>query len=257
MSNLSTSKWTKYKLLRKSPEIKMYLPETAWLKERTFLSMLTKYGEVIVKPTGSYGGNGVIAIKQTALSTYEVQDGAKKKNFSDKSKLAAFVKKKAGKNHIVQQRIPLASVNGRPFDLRVMVQRRPGSSWQVTGKLAKVAGNGFIVTNIRLSGGKVVTVEQALKQSELSSINTNDFLAQLDKVALLSAEQLSLSYHGVDTMGIDMAFDKKGNVWIIEVNFAPMLELFLKLKDKSMFRIIKSFRKSSNRHSGIKSQYKK
>ncbi|MEC0230695.1 YheC/YheD family protein [Paenibacillus alba] len=257
MSSLSTSKWTKYKLLRKSSELKMYLPETAWLKESTFSRMLTKYREIIVKPTGSYGGNGVIRIRQTDLATYEVQDGAKKKSFTDKSKLVAFMKKKAKKNHIVQQRIPLATVNGRPFDMRVMVQRRPGSPWQVTGKLAKVAGAGFIVTNIRMSSGKVVTVEHALKKSELSSINANDLLAQLDKVALRSAAQLGPSYRWVDTMGIDMAFDKKGNVWIIEVNFTPMLELFLKLKDKSMFRKIKSFHRSSNSHSGIKSRYHK
>ncbi|UKS30783.1 YheC/YheD family protein [Paenibacillus sp. HWE-109] len=243
MSKLSTSKWTKYKILRKSSKLSVYLPETAWLKEKSFWRMLTKYGQIIVKPTGSYGGNGVIRIKQTDDNAYEVQNGAKKKLYTERSALSASFRKKISKNFIVQQRVPLATANGRPFDLRVMVQRRRNTPWQVTGKLAKVAGSGFIVTNIRLSGGKVVTVENALKQSELSFMNAKKLLAQLDKVALLAAEQLSPSYRWVDTMGIDMAFDKKGNIWIIEVNFAPMLELFLKLKDKSMFRQIKSFQR--------------
>ncbi|MDU0199781.1 MULTISPECIES: YheC/YheD family protein [Paenibacillus] len=243
MSKLSTSKWTKYKLLRKSEKLRVNLPETEWLKESSFWRLLNKYEQVIIKPTGSYGGHGVIRIKKSGNSEYELQDGAKKKRFTNQDQVNAFLKKKNGKNFIVQQRISLATVNGRPFDLRVMVQRHPHSKWQVTGKLAKVAGAGFIVTNIRMSSGKVVSVEHALKHSQLKSMRSADLLAQLDKVALKSAATLGPSYRWVKTMGIDMAFDKAGHVWIIEVNYAPMLELFLKLKDKSLFRRIKSFHK--------------
>ncbi|SDO10837.1 YheC/D like ATP-grasp [Paenibacillus sp. yr247] len=245
MTSLNTSKWTKYKLLRKSAKLKANLPETAWLRESSFWRMINKYRQVIIKPTGSYGGNGVIRIKKIAPHTYEVQDGGKKINFTEQTKLSAYIKKQAGKNNIVQQRIPLATVSGRPFDLRVMVQRRPNSPWQVTGKLAKIAGKGFIVTNIRMSNGKVVSAEHALKHSELNTKRAADLLSQLDKVALQAANQLMSSYGWVRTMGVDMAFDKQGNVWIIEVNFAPMLELFLKLKDKSIYHKIKSF--SQNR----------
>lgn len=78
MSNLSTSKWTKYKLLRNSEELRANLPETAWLKESTFWRMLNKYDQVIIKPTGSYGGHGVIRIKKLEASEYELQDGAKR-----------------------------------------------------------------------------------------------------------------------------------------------------------------------------------
>ncbi|MDR6882675.1 YheC/YheD family protein [Bacillus sp. 3255] len=243
MSNLSTSKWTKYKLLRRSEELRAHLPETAWLKESTFWRMIDKYGQVIIKPTGSYGGHGVVRIRKMGDSEYEVQDGARKKRYTSQEQMAAYLKKKAGKNYIVQQRIHLATVNGRPFDLRVMVQRHPRSPWQVTGKLAKVAGAGFIVTNIRMSSGKVVSVDHAIRHSALRTMRSGDLLARLDRVALKSAAKLGPSYRWVKTMGIDMALDTEGHVWIIEVNFAPMLELFLKLKDKSAFRKIKSFHK--------------
>lgn len=247
MTKLNTSKWTKYKLLLKSEKLSANLPETAWLSESTFWRMIDKYGEVIIKPTGSYGGNGVIRIRKKDESTYEIHDGAKKKSLTDKTQVSIYIKKKTGKNNIVQQRIPLATVNGRPFDLRVMVQRRPHSPWQVTGKLAKVAGKGFIVTNIRMSSGKVVSVEYAIKHSALHAMRTSDLLSKLDKIALRSAALLGPSYPWVRTMGIDMAFDTEGKVWIIEVNFAPMLELFLKLKDKSIFHRIKSFHNSKTK----------
>jgi hypothetical protein len=241
MSNLSTSKWTKYKLLLKSKKLQASLPETHWLSVSAFWRMLTKYGQIIIKPTGSYGGNGVIRIKTVDSSTYEIQDGAKKRTYTEPTGVTAFIKKKIGKNHIVQQRINLATMNGRPFDLRVMVQRHKKADWQVTGMLAKVAGKGFIVTNIRRSGGKVVTVENALQHSGLRNLQTSELLAGLHAVSLRTAAQLGPHYRWVKTMGIDMAFDKQGHIWIIEVNFAPMLELFLKLPNKSAFRKIKSF----------------
>lgn len=143
MSKLNTSKWTKYKLLRKSSKLSVNLPETAWLRESSFWRMIKKYGEIIIKPTGSYGGNGVIRIKKMDSSTYVVQDGATKKSFTQYNQLNAYIKKKALNNNIIQRRIPLATVNDRPFDLRVMVQRRLDSPWEVTGKLAKVAGKGL------------------------------------------------------------------------------------------------------------------
>ncbi|MDR6549288.1 YheC/YheD family protein [Paenibacillus qinlingensis] len=240
-SHLSTSKWTKYKLLRKSKKLQAALPETDWLSVSSFWRMLPKYGQLILKPTGSYGGSGVLQVKTSGNSAYEVQDGAKHRTYHDPEDLNAFIKKKANKNYIVQQRIHLATKNGRPFDLRVMVQRHSKSPWQVTGMLAKVAGKGYIITNIRRSGGRVVTVESALRGSELKDMPTSELLAELHNVALRSAEQLGPSYRWVKTMGIDMAFDKQGNVWIIEVNFAPMLELFLRLPTKTAFHKIKSF----------------
>ena len=125
MSNLSTSKWTKYKLLRKSKKLQAFLPETDWLSVSSFWRMLTKYGQIILKPTGSYGGNGVIRVKPVGSSTYEFQDGSKKRTYTEQEEINTFIKKKASKNYIVQQRINLATKNGRPFDMRVMVQRHP------------------------------------------------------------------------------------------------------------------------------------
>jgi len=40
-----------------------------------------------------------------------------------------------------------------------------------------------------------------------------------------------------------MGLDRNGRVWIIEANFKPMKRLFLKLKDKSMYRKIVAYSK--------------
>ncbi|WP_164716459.1 YheC/YheD family protein [Paenibacillus whitsoniae] len=251
MAKLTTSKWTKHKILRRMESLRTHLPDTAWLSDTTLWSMLDKYNQIIIKPTGSYGGHGVIRISKVETASYEIHNGAKRTLLIDKSAVSRYVRKKAGRNYIVQQRVHLATVKGRPFDLRVMVQRRPGGPWQVTGKLAKVAGRGYIVTNVRRSHGRVVSLPYALRHSEVGGMSA-ELTAKVNQVALKAARQLHPSYRWVKTMGVDMAIDKKGHVWIIEVNFAPMLELFLKLADKSTYRTIKSFHASRRKQNSLR-----
>jgi hypothetical protein len=238
MAKQSTSKWSKYKQMRKSSYLLSHLPETHRLTEQSFSQMLSAYGELIVKPTGSYGGDGVLMIKALGADGYLVQDGTRKKHFSGESSLYAYVRRKARRAYIVQRRIPLATVKGQPYDLRVMVQRKRGSSWKVTGKLAKIAGKGYIITNMRRSHGRIVPVSTAIRKSNFHGVSTSRLLDRIDSVALETAGMLKRRYSHIRCVGVDMGLDKEGNVWIIEANFLPMKELFLKLKDKSMYRRI-------------------
>ncbi|UJF31313.1 YheC/YheD family protein [Paenibacillus hexagrammi] len=243
MGKYGTSKWTKYKFMRKDASLRAHLPETLWLSEKAFWSLLDKYGEVIVKPTGSYGGEGVIRVRNKGVY-YEVHDGAKKRKYATKAELtSAVLKKRRRRNQLVQRRISLATVQKRPFDLRVMVQRKKRGDWKVTGTLAKVAGKGFIVTNMRRSNGSILSFSEAIRRSGLKNNSQSAINAAVNRTALRSARQLQKYYSNQRTMGVDMGLDGKGKPWVIEVNFAPMLGLFLKLKDKSMYRTIVSYTK--------------
>lgn len=237
----SWSKWSKHKSLMESAALIPHLPKTHRLEQSSLWRLLDKHGEVIVKPTGSWGGKGVIRIKEIGTEKYEVHDGDRKKPFNGRNALNAYINKNSKKKFVVQQRIKLASVRHRPFDLRVMVQRHPKSSWQVTGRLAKIAGKGYIVTNVQRSNGSIRSVEYAIAHSDIKGANKKELISQIDRVALLAAKQLKKHHPNRRTMGIDMGIDKQGHVWIIEVNFTPMKGLFLKLKDKSMYRKIISF----------------
>jgi len=94
-----------------------------------------------------------------------------------------------------------------PIDLRVMVQRRKSSPWVVTGKLAQVAGKGYIITNIARSKGTVILVETAIQRSAVNKVSRRAILAQIDKIALSGAEQLSSVYKkGYDKPGDQLVF---------------------------------------------------
>lgn len=244
MSEPGRGKLSKHRIMRLSSAVSQALPETHMMSLGAFWQMLGKYGKVIVKPSGSYGGRGVIQIIHNGKGKYEVHFENVVRHFNGKPALGSFIRGRALSGCIVQRRIALARVDGRPFDMRVMIQRKNlGAAWTVTGKLAKVAGKGFIVTNIKRSHGRVITVESAIARAKLSASKAS-LLGKIDSIALQTANHLGQHYRGLRTIGLDMGIDRSGKVWIIEANFFPMLSLFNYLRDKTMYRRIRAYKKA-------------
>ncbi|WP_274361742.1 YheC/YheD family protein [Paenibacillus thermotolerans] len=240
----SLLKWAKYKVLRGSGAVVSALPNTAPMSGRTFWSFLARYGTVIVKPSNGEGGVRVIQVASLGGGKYEVHYGRMRRRFASKAAVYSFVCALTRKGiFIVQQKIPLARVGGRPFDLRVMVQRGGGGSWAITGKLAKIAGAGFMITNTARSRGRVAPVTAALRSAGFTAPRIRSIQAKIDRVSVASAKRLRQRYPFLRTVGMDIGVDHRGKVWIIETNFAPAKSLFLRLKDKTMYRRIISYSK--------------
>jgi hypothetical protein len=236
-------KLTKYNLLAKSPGLISALPKTRSMTKRHFRSLIKRYDKVIAKPSRGSGGVGVISVSSKGRRIYKIHYGTKKKTISGLSPAYSYIRRKTkGASYIVQRKIALARVNGRPFDARVMVQRKKGSGWVLTGRLAKIAGAGYIITNIARSKGKVVPLSTAIRKSDIHGASVSRIQSRMDRIAIRTAEQLR-KYYRIRTVGLDAGIDRNGKVWIIEANFTPSKSLFLKLKDKSMYKRIVGFHK--------------
>lgn len=241
------SKWTKYRFMSRFEELKQHVPKTRLLKPKHLWKLVAQFGDVILKPANGSRGAGVFRVTALGKDTYIVHWEKLRTYLRGKEGVYDYLKEKIGsRSYIVQRRIPLATVNGRPFDMRVIVQRKRGTdSWKVTGKVVKVAGEGYIVTNIARSGGTVLPLETAIRRSSLKSLSRRNLLDNIKKVALLSAEKLSNSelYASQRIFGFDMGLDQNGRVWIIEANLKPMLSHFRKLRNKSMYYRIMEYKK--------------
>lgn len=180
-------------------------------------------------------------ISNLGKSSYRVQRGAKRRTTRGKKETYRYLRRKITTRYLVQRGISLARINGRPFDVRVMVQRRSGSHWVVTGMLAKVAGRGYIITNIKRSGWRVLPLRTAIRRASIRGSSTDAIIARLHRIALLAAKRLTTYYTHQRVFGLDMGVDANGKVWIIEANLRPDLSLFLKLPDKQMYRTIVSY----------------
>jgi hypothetical protein len=243
----SQSKLGKHKVMSGSSFVRQALPSTRSLNETNFRTFLARYRQTIVKPVGKYGGAGVMKVTALDDGRCAVHYGSRTKVLEDMGAAYDFIRRKAGKSrYLVQRYIPLARIGGRPFDLRVMVQRGGGTRWRVTGKLAKVAGPGYIITNIRRAKGYVLPARTAVARSDAAG-SASHILREVDRVSLAAVRRLHRVYRWIRTVGMDIGVDTQGKVWIIEGNFQPDLTLFRKLKDKSQYRRITAMHKRRRR----------
>lgn len=233
-------KWGVHWTLMKDVAVAKTLPETRLFQERDLMQMLQKYGSVILKPSGGTGGYGVIQVTRTASGGFELRWGAKRRILPHGGALIQELKPRlrlGGSRYLIQQRIDLAKVWGRPFDIRVMVQRRKGRPWKVTGHLAKVAAERLIVTNVARQA-TVLPVETALQRSTVRGKAIHDVMYELKATALHAAKRLGRHSPSSLVAGFDLGVDQRGKVWMIEANPKPCVAIFLHLKDKTMYNRI-------------------
>jgi hypothetical protein len=251
------NKWEAFNVLKEDKRINSYLPETRLMTEENLWELLTKYGTVILKPAAGSAGRGIINISSEGNERFMVQVKLTKQvvtrddlfSYLTQEILKGFaryidsgeVNKILSETYIVQQRIPITEIDHRPFDIRVMVQRKSETPWKVTGKLAKLANYGYAITNVNL-GATILPVETAVQRSSLQNLSLQTLLSQLDQVALRAAERLQYQYPRIRVIGFDMCFDTQGKVWIIEANDSPHDYLFLQLEDKTMYETIQNYK---------------
>ncbi|BCJ87979.1 YheC/YheD family protein [Effusibacillus dendaii] len=240
------NKWLKYKFMRSFEELAPYLPETELMTKSSFWHFMDKYGRAVVKPTRGRRGRNVILVSDPGNGKYKLHVEKRKIKLRGKRRTYRYLRKRMGiRSYIVQRWISRAKVGRRPFDMRVIVQRKRNSNlWKVTAKVAKVAGKGYIVSNIGRSKGTLLRVKTALKRSSLKDFSKRTLQSNVNKVAILSAEILSKLFPRHRIYGLDMALDRKGRVWIIEANLYPSMSHFLKLKSKKMYRRILAYKRS-------------
>jgi len=228
-------KYMNMKVMGRDPSILSSLPDTKLFSNKNFDEMIQKYETVIIKPNAGGGGAGVMKVSRLPEGKYLVHKGAGKKVLSSKAAALRYLEGSTiSRRHIVQQYIPLSTIDGCPFDLRVMIQRKKGVPWTITGKLAKVAGANHFITNVARSRGYVLPALSALTKS-FSDKKAETILKKLDRICLSAAKQLEIAY-GFQTIGFDIAIDQKGNPWILESNSKPAISFFRKLQDKSLYR---------------------
>ncbi|CAM3293883.1 YheC/YheD family protein [Paenibacillus lupini] len=230
--------------------LKELVPHTVSFSREHMESMLASHSSIYVKPDSGSQGMGIFKVKKSEGSGYTVKHIVKKKQLSHHLDTASavydYINKKSEKKLIIQKGIKLDRVNGRAYDIRVMVQRKPDGPWTVNCYSVKVGASKKIVTNY-YQGGKLYTMEKLGKQQGKSEATTSKRLADLKSMSLKIAEHLSSKREGMHEMGIDFAYDRNQKLWVIEVNsnhpqFYPM-----KWLDPKAYKKMKEFAKSYGR----------
>lgn len=231
------SKMRKTIPLLESEKVARYIPETVWLNEENFNTMIQKHTSIFIKPDRGGGGGGAIQVKKLGSNLYGCQSNYKAVRLP-LSKVYAWIQKhKRGERpYLIQKGIQLAKIDGGVVDLRINMQK-PKDVWEITAIVGKIAGKGKIVTNY-CKGGKAVYASQIIKPIFVEDEAIKRSYQEIIRLSLDTAEVLNKKFKGLRELGIDLGIDDGKRFWIFEVNTRPCFRIFEKLSDESILREI-------------------
>lgn len=216
-----------FRALQSVAELKEYLPESHGFKNFAMLkTMCNKYGTVFLKPVTGSLGNGIIKISRQPDAGYVCyftsMSGMRKQSHPTLTRLFHTISgKMKQQRYQIQQGLRLIEVSGRPVDFRALVQRNGSGEWTITSIVARIAANNTFVSNLA-RGGTLNNVQGTVAKSNASPDKRAGANVRLRKAALQIAKgiETQIPAHFAE-LGIDLALDVNGKVWLIEVNSKP------------------------------------
>ncbi|WP_134704586.1 YheC/YheD family protein [Ammoniphilus sp. YIM 78166] len=217
-------------IFKQDSNLNKLLPQTEWLTYRSLWDMLDRYDSVIVKPVVYHDETPIILVHSLGSDQYEVDTGYEQKTIQSKKNLYSFLRKlildKTAKvNYWVEQWLPLAKLDHRPFHIRVVMQKLSNTPWEITAKLAKLTNYTDSPPSFSSNGSTTISIEKALRNSSLNS--------ELDHIALKTTKLIEKHFPACQKINLDLGLDVYGNLWIIQADFKPENVLFLKLEEVS------------------------
>jgi glutathione synthase/RimK-type ligase-like ATP-grasp enzyme len=219
-------KWQVHRWLLKDAATAEYVPESMRVtKAASIAALLQRYGSVYLKPI--HGSLGIGILKLTQLPDGRIQYQLKQKSsivqgyakgVAQALKLAISGKKV---RYMIQRGLPLMTYKGRPFDLRVLVQKDGEGKWSRTKLFARIAKQGDFTSNLT-TGGDAKPIRELLQELIHDQAKVNQIMKDVKtciKLIPASIERQSDSILG--ELGLDLGIDMNGKVWVIEVNAKP------------------------------------
>lgn len=230
-AGLKNSKFLVWQRLQSDETLKQHQPYTELYTADRVESFLSRFKSVFVKPDNSYGGNDVIKLSKGKQGYYSLHNGNKRR-FDTVSALTQWLDRIVlQRKFVMQQGIDLAKLNGSAVDLRTILIEKNGV-WETTGMFAKVAKKGLAVTNVK-AGGSILPVEAYLKGMGMDEEQQQRVIQEMKTLSERIADTFTARYRN-RVLGLDVALDRHGKLWLIEVNTLPSLKILRRI-DKRMY----------------------
>lgn len=215
-------KWNVYRMLSKNASLVPHLPETRPATNASLRDMMRRHDSLMLKPNRGSLGVGIIRLDalDRAAGQWRASIAYGRRRiaipFRSDGRLPGAVKRRlAHAFYLVQQRIPLAEPEGRPFDVRVSVQRGDDGAWRVTGLVGKWAAPGSYLANVA-QGAQVFSLDALFRKCGFGDPAAIE--QGIRALALSVAEQLGADVPYLADLGLDIGVTKDGFPMLIECN---------------------------------------
>lgn len=229
-----------YQHLMNYCEVNNHVPTFLPYTPEKLRQLMNEYESIYIKPNNLYKGKGVMKVTRK-VKTYEINFREGKTNqvifCHDFQSLLDQINSLLLENYeyVLQAEIQLSTFLGNRFDVRVMLQKREPSVWEVSAVNARIAPVGSVITSPR-SGGNVLRIKDVLASSFPG--REVEILEQIKTISKEIGYKMEDKYGFLGELGIDLGIDVNGKVWLIEVNGRPLKVSFTVMKDGAISKFI-------------------
>lgn len=229
------NKGTIHQLLMRDSVMRAYLPDTYVAPSVDQVKrLILKHGSIYLKPLTGSLGKGIYRLSRSPDGAYLCQARFNGKSFSRKyTKLVDAYRHvlpgKRCRSYLAQQGIELCRLEGNFFDFRVHLNKDSQDVWRVSAIGANVFGFNKITTH----GGWIKSIRDVL--IPVFGKKAPFLEKKLRMVAIRGAKALERGLgKKLGELGFDLGIDRKGNIWLFEINAMPGHHIFKhrKLKPK-------------------------
>ena len=231
------NKWKVYCDLYGEPSVRPLLPPTRLYRGATRLLAGLKPGaEVVVKPAAGMKGAGLWFVRRRGDAVVVAAGEGVRRRMSEAA-FRSWAAGRLGRRHIVQPALAFCDERGRPFDIRVLLQREGEGGLLVTGLGVRVGRPGRRVANLH-RGGRALTLSAAvghlpglrasLERAGIAPAGADDeavaaaWRRHLETAALAIGTVLERCYGTFAELGLDFGYDRqRGRLYFIEANSRP------------------------------------
>ncbi|MCL6602756.1 MAG: YheC/YheD family protein [Paenibacillus sp.] len=238
------NKWTIHQTFSQKSRFRPHMPETVLYQSSADLLRMLKHSPVIyVKPANGTGGRGILRIEKlkNAQGMFDIQGRRQDRRIITPRKvsltrLTSIVRQWCiGGRFLVQQGIPLRLPGGRFHDYRMLVQKNGQGSWEMTGMAGRVGAARSVTSNLH-GGGHAVKAEILLREWLGSVEKADKAMKSSEKLGLEAAAFLENSFSDLCELALDLAIDREGRIYVLEVNPKPAREVFARSGDSETYR---------------------
>ena len=238
------NKWTVHQTFSQKSRFRQHMPETLLYHSTADLMRMLKLSPVIyIKPANGTGGRGILRIEKLKNSKgmYDIQGRRQDRRIITPRKvtlarLTSIVRQWClGGRFLVQQGIPLRLPGGRFHDYRLLVQKNGQGEWEMTGMAGRVGAARSVTSNLH-GGGHAVKAETLLREWLGSTEKADKAMKDSEKLGLEAAAFLEDSFSTLCELALDLAIDREGKIYVLEVNPKPAREVFARSGDTETYR---------------------